>query len=137
MRKKVLNVKELAAVLDTYDHDMEVCVRGSTWFMSPCFKVTEHEDHISLDVCDDNNENETNHHIVTAGELSDELKSLKNQGMSVFLRGSNKIAVPCTVVVVGSGDGDCVMLGCHKEFNLEDVVNDLEEHIKNKSKISE
>ena len=40
--------------------------------------------------------------------------------------------VPCNQVVECSGDGDCLLLASHMEFDKEKVVKDLTDYIKEK-----
>ncbi|MBR1432708.1 hypothetical protein [Ruminococcus sp.] len=70
--------------------------------------------------------------VLTVKELIDVLSAIENKDLEVYVRGNTWVMVPCNQVVECSGDGDCLLLASHMEFDKEKVVKDLTDYIKEK-----
>jgi len=62
---------------------------------------------------------------LTVKDLIERLSAIENKDLEVYVRGNTWWMEPCDEVVVCSGDGDCLLLASHKEFNKDEVVADL------------
>lgn len=67
--------------------------------------------------------------VLTVKELIEVLSAIENKNLEVYVRGNTWMMVPCNQVIVCSGDGDCLLLASHMEYDKEKVVNDLTDYI--------
>ncbi len=72
--------------------------------------------------------------VLTVKELIDILSAIENKDLEVYVRGNTWKIVPCNQVIECSGDGDCLLLASHMEFDKEKVANDLTDYTKEKEK---
>ena len=61
----------------------------------------------------------------TVQELIEELNKIEDKSLEVYVRGDTYNIVPCQEVLAASGDGDFILLACHKEFDLNKAISDL------------
>lgn len=62
---------------------------------------------------------------LTVKDLIERLSAIENKDLEVYVRGNTWWMEPCNEVIECSGDGDCILLASHKEFNRDEVVADL------------
>ena len=72
--------------------------------------------------------------VLTVKELIEVLSAIDNKNLEVYVRGNTWMMVPCNQVIECSGDGDCLLLASHMEFDKVKAVNDLTDHIKRKER---
>ena len=63
--------------------------------------------------------------VLTVKELIEKLSAIENKDLEVYVRGNTWWMVPCNEVIECSGDGECLCLASHKEFNQDEVIADL------------